>query len=401
MKVRSIFAAIRGLLRWYFRVGVGLAFVGLSSGVSQAEEVSPQKWFFPSAGTWERVEAIATVADEQRLQSALDFAERKNSKGVVVLWRGKILAERYWDGADEGTVHPAYSLTKSLVATLVGMAVEDGAIRSVDQPAADFLPEWKGSEAHEAITVGDLLSMTSGLEGGKRIFVRGLLARNARAFGTGLDLAHRPGTRWEYHNAAYRLLFPILEEATGEGLEAYTERKLLRPLGMDSTRWEKKQRLLHPDQHTFMTMSPRDAARYGHFVLAGGNWDGCQLVGREWIERATRPAYPGVHPSYGYLWWLNGGRFHYTPLDPAKQSGPIFPGSPDDAFAALGKDDQNLYVVPGLDLVVARFGDAADPKSAAISEFDAELLRRVVSAMPGDGGSDSTRASEVGGDRSE
>jgi len=129
--------------------------------------------------------------------------------------------------------------------------------------------------------------------------------------------------------------------------------------------------------------------------------DGRQLVAREWIEGSASPVHPKVQPSYGYLWWLNGGRFHYTPLDPARQRGPIFPGSPDDAFAALGKDDQNLYVVPSLDLVVARFGDAADPKSAAISTFDAELLRRVVSAMSGDGGSDSRRRSEMAGDRSE
>jgi len=401
MKVRSLFAAVRVSLRRYFRVGAGLAFVCLSSGVSPAGEVSSREWFYPSAGTWERVEGVGTLADRQGLRSALDFARKKNSKGVVILWRGRILTERYWGGADKTTAHPAYSLTKSLVATLVGMAVEDGAIRGVEQPAADFLAEWRGSKAHEAITIGDLLSMTSGLEGGKRVFRRGLFARNQRAFGTGLDVAYRPGTHWEYHNAAYRLLFSILEEATGEPLEAYTERKLLRPLGMDSTRWEKKRRLLHPDQYTFMTMSPRDAARYGLFVLAGGNWDGRQLVAREWIEGAASPVHPKVHPSYGYLWWLNGGRFHYTPLDTARRRGPIFPGSPDDAFAALGKDDQNLYVVPSLDLVVARFGDAADPKSAAISEFDAELLRRVVSAMSGDGGSDSRWTSEMAGDRSE
>jgi len=348
-----------------------------------SQSASAGEFYFPTADEWERVEDVAAVADPERLERALAFAGRKNSGGVVVLWRGRILAERYWEGWNETTTHPAYSVSKSYVSTLVGMAIEERSIENVRQPAADFLPEWKGSPPHEAITIGDLLSMTSGLEGGKRVFMRGLMARDERGFATGLEVEHRPGTHWEYHNSAYRLLFSILEEATGESLPAYTERKLLRPLGMRATQWEAKRRLFRSKQYTYLATTARDAARYGLFVLAGGEWGEHRLVAESWIERASRPVHPEVHPSYGYLWWLNGGDFHYLPLNPRRQRGPIFPGVPADAFAALGKDDQKIYVVPSLDLVVTRFGEAAESSAPAISEFDAEFLGRVCRSLRG------------------
>jgi CubicO group peptidase (beta-lactamase class C family) len=342
-------------------------------------------FYFPSEGQWEGVKDVAAVADVDRLERALAFARRNNSGGVVVLWRGRILAERYWNGWDEETTHSAYSVSKCYVSTLIGMAIEEGSIDGVGQSAADFLPEWRGSPPHEAITIGDLLSMTSGLEGGKRVFMRGLMARDERGFATGLEVEHRPGTYWEYHNSAYRLLFSILEEATGESLPEYTERKLLRPLGMRATEWEAKRRLSRDTQYTYLKTTARDAARYGLLVLAGGEWDRRRLVSAERIERSTRPAHPAVHPSYGYLWWLNGGDFHYLPLNPRRQKGPIFPGVPADAFAALGKDDQKIYVVPSLELVVARFGEAADSSAPAISEFDAEFLGRICRSLTGKG----------------
>jgi len=245
----------------FFAIALTLATTVVASGADL---------YFPSAEDWERVDNAAEVADPAALERAVAFAHRKHSKGVVILWRGRILAERYWDGGGETTTHSAYSVSKSYVSTLIGMAIEDGAIRSVAQPAADFLPEWKGSPGHEAITIRDLLSMTSGLEGGKRVFVRGLMARDQRRFATELEVEHRPGTRWDYHNSAYRLLFSILEEATSESLQAYTERKLVHPLGMKATRWEEKRRLFRDNQYTYLRTTVRDAARYGLFVLAEG-----------------------------------------------------------------------------------------------------------------------------------
>jgi CubicO group peptidase (beta-lactamase class C family) len=342
---------------------------------ASAQSKPPSLWYFPTANQWETVSHEVAGADREQLERALQYAGEKNSKGVVVLWRGRLLAERYWDGCTQTTRHPAYSASKSLVSTLVGMAIEEKKIAGTGQSAAVFLREWQGKPKYEAITIGHMLSMTSGLEGGKRNFLRGALSRDERAFATSLPLQFTPGTHWEYQNSAYRLFFSLLPAATGESLPKYTTRKLLDPLDMKHTQWQTKR--LSRDQYTFLSTTPRDAARFGLLILAGGNWNGQQLINRKWLQRATTAANPRVNPSYGYLWWLNGGDRHYLPLHPVARRGPIFPGCPADAFAALGKDDQKIYVVPSLQIVVTRFGDAADSTSPAISQFDAKFLGKI------------------------
>lgn len=344
-----------------------------------AAQRDAERFYFPTPDVWKTASTQEANCDPRKLENALQFAGAHHSKGVVVLWRGEMLAERYWDGWTRNKPHPAYSASKGVVSTLVGIAIDDGNIRGVDQSAADFLTEWQHSPAFRRITFHDLLSMSAGLKGGKFVFLRGLLARDERAFATGLPIQHRPGSHWEYHNSAYRLCFPLLESASGQSLQRYTKAKLLQPLGMSRTRWATKR--FSPDQYTFLETTPRDAARFGLLVLAGGNWNGEQIVSSNWIKRSTHPTNPALNPSYGYLWWLNGGSHHYLPLNPSKQTGPIFPGCPKDTVAALGKDDQKIYVVPSLDLVVTRFGDAADSSTPAISKFDAEFLGKICGSL--------------------
>ncbi len=337
--------------------------------------------YWPPVDSWETVTAAEAGADEEALTAALDYAGARNSKAVVILRGGRILAERYWDGWSEQTTGPMYSATKSVVATLVGMAIEEGSIESEDQKSAAFLEEWRGYEEKERIQIRHLLGMNAGLEGGRRTFVRGILSRDEREFATGLPSAHAPGEFWEYHNSAYRLLFPILEESTGRNLAAYSFEKLFRPLGMTQTSWNTKAR--SPD-YTFLQTTARDAARFGLFILRKGEWSGDQLLDPAWVERSARPAIPELNPSYGYLWWLNGGDFHYLPMGDQRREGPLFPECPPDAFAALGKDDQKIYVVPSLDLVAVRLGDAADQTSPAISDFDDRFLGMICRVFEGE-----------------
>ncbi len=95
--------------------------------------------YFPTSESWEKVTCQEAGADQAQIRAALELAARKNSKGVVILWRGKILDEQYWQGWTRDTTGPAFSASKSLVSTLVGMAIEEGRIEGTDQSAADFL----------------------------------------------------------------------------------------------------------------------------------------------------------------------------------------------------------------------------------------------------------------------
>lgn len=377
----------------------GLILAAVLSGIAHGrDDLKPGRYFPPSAGSWETVAPPEAKARPLALRDAIGYAGEKNSKAVVVLWRGRILAERYWDGWNERTRGNAYSASKSLVSSLVGMAIEEGKIESVTQKSAAFLDEWKKSPDHRKISIENHLAMNAGLEGGRRVFLKGVFTPNERQFATALPAVHSPGTHWEYHNSAYRLLFSILEESTGQSLPRYTKDKLFDPLAMRESRWLEKRRGKSgfrgrfaerrengQADFTFLEMSARDAARYGLFILREGNWAGRQLLSRDWVRQATRPARAEVNPSYGYLWWLNGGDFHYKPLDDTRHPGPIFPGCPDDAFAALGKDDQKIYIVPSLQLVVVRLGEAANARSPAISTFDSEFLGRVCRSFAGEG----------------
>ncbi|MFK7765884.1 MAG: serine hydrolase domain-containing protein [Mariniblastus sp.] len=373
------------LTRFRFFLAVSIL-LGTSIGLSHAQNVAStattEGYYPPRKGTWQRVTVTDAGADPELLSQAMNLAGKKNSKGVVILHKGKILAEQYWGGWTKDSVGPLNSATKSIASALVGMAIESGHIEGVEQSCSDFLSEWKRRPRYRRIQIQHLLSMTSGLKNSKGIMVAGFIVKDERAFATKLPIEYRPGTHWDYHNSAYHLLFPILEEATGIPLGRYTNEKLAQPLGMEHARW--RRRITNKKQFNLMEMSTRDAARFGLLISRDGNWNGDQLVNSQWIANSTEPWDAAVNPAYGNLWWLNGGAHYFLPLSDEPQGGPLFDGVPDDAFAALGKDDQKIYVVPSLDLVVTRLGDAASETSYALSRFDSEFLGLICESLNSD-----------------
>lgn len=336
-----------------------------------------QDYFPPAAGDsegWATINHTDAGADPDLLKKAMQLAGEKNSKGVVVLRRGKILKERYWDGWSKDSVRALNSATKSLVSTMVGKAIDDEHLEGPDQSCSDFIARWQIFPQYQQIKIKHLLSMTSGLKLNRGIFTLGFLVKDEHLFASQLPIAYPAGEHWDYHNSAYKLLFPILEASTGSSLGEYFQENLFGPLGMAHARW--KMRHNNPEHYSLIEMSTRDAARFGLMVLRDGRWHQQQIVSADWINHSTRPFDDQLNPSYGHLWWLNGGSHFFYPLNNKQQPGPIFEGCPDDAFAALGKDDQKIYIVPSLELVVVRLGDKADgvASTPALSEFDSKFL---------------------------
>jgi CubicO group peptidase (beta-lactamase class C family) len=305
------------------------------------------------------------------LDSVLDLALAQSSTSILVSAHGRILAERYASEGGAEQAHEVFSVGKSLVAVLIAMAVEDGAITGLDQAAADFIPPWRG-DARAGITLRHLMSMTSGLDD------RGLALRGVTGDQFALDAAaplrDPPGTRWAYNTAGYHLLFHVLVRATGEPVETYAQRRLIGPLGMDHTRWITSEgRGEHgPVTNYYSAASTaRDLARVGELVLGRGAWNGRRLIGEEALATLLRPSQE-LNPSYGLLWWCNA-----RPGLDAYGRGPSlrFPSAPRDTVAALGAGGQMILIVPSRDLIVVRQGDA--PPSLTLGD---DLLARALSA---------------------
>ncbi|HEY2049870.1 MAG TPA: serine hydrolase [Caulobacteraceae bacterium] len=330
-----------------------LAPVAALAGVTEGASA-----YWPAERERRSVAPAAAGLDPAALSAAVAAAMADNSVGVIVLRGGEIAAEAY--ATDWG---PAKSLelasaAKSVLSVLVGIAIDQGHIKGLDQSVSDFIPAWRGTPK-QAITIRHMLSMTSGLG------FEGLKVRNIEgdqfAINAAAPLEHPPGTHWAYNTPAFHLLYHVVERAVGASIEAFAQRVLLGPLGVEHWTWLTN--VGHgPDgpvtNYYSALCSTRDLARFGLFALRGGRWEGRQLVDAGYFRASVSPS-QDLNPSYGYLWWENA-----RPGTDAtgSRSGYRFEGAPRDTFAALGFGGQIAVEIPSLNLVVVRQGRApAEP----------------------------------------
>lgn len=329
--------------------------------------------YFPSAtgDEWETISPAAAGWDTTALRTALDWAGTQQSTAVIVLWRGRIAAERYWNGWTPGKDSLIASAGKSVASVLIGIQQAQGKLR-VDAPASTLLGTgWSRSPGSEArITVRHLLSMTSGLDDSLRFVLE-------------------PGARFYYNNPAYYQTFELLTRSAALPLSTANVNALSRSLlfdriGMRSANWRLNFDTGEPG--FVLWCNTRDMARFGLLALNNGVWNGTNVLGDTSYARTMLASSSTSNPSYGYLWWLNGQTQYRTPgpyLLPSV-NGALIPSAPRDLAAALGKGDKKIYVIPSLELVVVRQGpeaDAAGGNPLAISAFDEQLWARLKPAF--------------------
>jgi len=327
---------------------------GASAGpwILGASTVRADDLYWPDGREWERLAPGEAGFDPAALEAAVRGALDDQSFCVLVLRRGRIVAEAYGSRGGRDEVHELASAAKSVVSVLVGIAIDEGRIKGVDQSASDFIVQWKGTPK-AAITIRNLLTMTSGLH------FQGLAIRNIAgdqlALNAAAALDSPPGTHWAYATPMLHLLYHLLEIATGEPFEAFAQRALIGPLGMENWTWvtNEGQGATGPVKNYYTARcSARDLARFGLFALRGGRWKGRQLVSASYFRAATSPSQV-INPAYGYLWWLNA---HPGENAAGTKTGYQFAGSPPDTFGALGAGGQVAIETPSRDLVVVRQG---------------------------------------------
>lgn len=328
--------------------------------------------YFPptpaAGGTWATTSPQSLGWCQPQLDSLLNFLGRKGTKSFVVLKDGRIVVEQYYGTFTQDSIWYWASAGKSLTATLTGLARQDGLLTLPDSVNRFLGRGWSSAPAakERLITLRHLLTMTSGLDDtppppcDNESSTPGCLLYRTEA-----------GTRWAYHTGAYRQLQTVLARASGLSLNQYTNQRLASRIGMQGL-WV---------QDVYYSRA-RDMARFGLFALARGSWAGTAILTDTAYFRQMTTSSQGLNRSYGYLWWLNGQSSYMLPgPQQVVLPGSITPTAPADMVAALGKNDQKIYVVPSLGLVVVRQGNSAGSPRLALSSFDTDLWRYLMAAM--------------------
>jgi CubicO group peptidase (beta-lactamase class C family) len=282
----------------------------------------------------------------------VDNAKPIYTHAVVVVYDGKIIAEKYAEGFDKHSCLMGWSMTKSIGNALIGILVKEGKLKG-DELAP--VPDWKDDE-RKSITLNNLLQASSGLEWSESYFVPTshfhnmfIKSDDKAGYAANLKLKHKPGEVFEYSSGTTNILSRIIRQTTGDdGYYRFPYEKLFYKIGMNGA-------LIEPDASGTFVMSSygyataRDWARFGLLYLQDGVWNGERILPEGWVKYSFTPAPAANLREYGAQWWLNEG-------DPAHPAVSKFPGLPSESAIADGFENQFVVIVPSKKLVVVRLG---------------------------------------------
>jgi CubicO group peptidase (beta-lactamase class C family) len=327
------------------------------------QQLLAQSYYPPKIGkTWDTISPRQLGWCNERIDSMYQFLGEKGTKAFIVLKDGKMVLEKYYGSFTQDSAWYWASAGKSLASALVGIAQQEGLL-DINEPVSKYLGKgWTSCPAdkEDLITVKHQISMTTGLD----YNVSSLDCMDSAC----LQYKADAGTQWYYHNAPYTLTHNVVAAAANKTFNLYTYQKISAPIGMAGL-WIKT------GENDIFYSKARDMARFGLLVLNKGIWQNDTIFKDKAYFDAMSQSSQTLNKSYGYLWWLNGkGQIVYPGLA-ASFNKDLVPDAPKDMFAALGKNDQKLYVIPSQNMIVVRMGDAADGPVPALSQFDNDLWK--------------------------
>ncbi|PKL35313.1 MAG: serine hydrolase [Spirochaetae bacterium HGW-Spirochaetae-1] len=310
------------------------------------------------------------------------FLNRTDTTGIIVVKDDIILYENYYRGNTDTSRAIAWSVSKSFVSALFGIAIHEGFIKDIMQPVTNYVPYLKGS-GYDGVPVKHVLQMSSGIRFNEDYAdFNSDINRMGRAFAlntsmdefvSSLKSERKSGEYNHYVSMDTQVLGMILRETTGKTLSQYTEEKLWKPLGMESDAlWlidGKGMELAFGGLNAVL----RDYARFGRLYLKRGNWNGRQIVPEAWVKASLTPDAPHLVPGkrdssswvlgYGYQWWI--------------------PENPDSDFLAIGIYGQAIYIYPKYNIVIARTSAYRDyNKDGDAMEIESiEMYRAIAKSM--------------------
>lgn len=272
------------------------------------------------------------------------YLEDNKTVAFIIIKDDSIQYEKYFRGYDEASVVASFSMAKSVTSMLIGCAIEDGYIKSVEEPITNYIPEFKREELSQ-VTIKHVLQMTSGIKFNES-YINPFGDAATFYYGTNMRpaiyrrrLAETPGTTFSYSSGDTEILGLVLERALkGKKITEYLQEKIWKPLGMEYDATWSLDRKKDGLEKTFCCINARarDFAKLGRLYLNKGNWNGTQVVPQKWVEESVMPDVTnGGVRYYKYQWWL-------------EQNG---------NFMAQGILGQFIFVCPSKNLIIVRLGE--------------------------------------------
>ena len=256
---------------------------------------------------WALHKQYNTIDESDELKILND--ERK-TKSFLVIKNDSILFEKYYDGHKQTDISNSFSVAKSIVTSMMGKAIMEGKIKSLDQPVSDFFEEYKNGLASE-LTVGDLASMSSGMKWNEKYYSvinitsESYFTNDLRSVIFRQEIENKPGQSFRYSSGDTQLLAMVIEKATGTSLSDYLSQKFWSPMGAESlARWQIDSKESGMEKaYCCIAATARDFARFGKLYIDKGKWGDTEILDSSFVELSLKPVFDNSH-FYGYGWWL-------------------------------------------------------------------------------------------------
>jgi len=302
---------------------------------------TPQEW------------SVGADYNKAKLPAAtLAELEKNKSVAFLIIKDDSIRYEQYWESYDQSSLSNSFSMAKSFVSVLIGIALDEGKIKSLDEPVGNYIPHFKEGR-NATLTIRQVLMMSAGLnweESYSNIFsvtTEAYYGTNLAKLVDNMQVVSEPGKKFDYMSGNTLVLGMIVEKATGMKLADYASEKLWKPMGAThAAEWS----LDHKDglekAYCCFYTNARDFARFGKLYLDSGAWNGKQLISRDYVRQSLTPAsldFTGNEINcYGYQWWITEEKGHHI-------------------FYCRGLGGQYIVVIPDKKIIFVRLGHKREP----------------------------------------
>ena len=284
---------------------------------------------------------------------AKKYIDSSYTQGLLFIQNDTIQYENYWKGQQEDTKHISWSMAKSYVSALFGIAIEEGYIKNINQTVDEYLPELKGS-GYDKVKIKDVLQMSSGVKFNEdysdpksdinRYWEEFVFGGSQDEFAATLENERPPGTYNKYVSIDTHVLGMIIVKATGKSLAEFLEEKIWKPIGNEYDAYWLADEYGMEQANGGLNASLRDFGKLGRLYLNKGNWEGKQIIPANWIEQSTSITEEHLMPQsensdskgigYGYQWWI--------------------PDGTEGEFMAIGVFNQHIYINPTTNTIIVK-----------------------------------------------